>query len=247
MKFYLGTHQPHWLGLVDIPLMVSHNRLKQYKNKPRALGEWMQDSGGFTQLSMYGKWTFTDREYVKETRRNHNEVSNLSAAAIMDWMCEPVILKKTGLTVKKHQENTIQSYLDLIALDPDLPWMPVLQGWSLDDYMRHVDMYESAGIDLKSQALVGIGTVCRRQGTKEAARIIETLSGFDIKLHGFGVKLTGLQKVSNLLSSADSMAWSFAARKDKPLEGCSHKNCANCLKYALIWYEKVNLVCSNGR
>jgi hypothetical protein len=33
-----------------------------------------------------------------------------------------------------------------------------------------------------------------------------------------------------------SMAWSYAARRDPPRPGCtSHKNCANCLRYAAKW------------
>jgi len=41
------------------------------------------------------------------------------------------------------------------------------------------------------------------------------------------------------LTSADSMAWSFWARYDAPLEGCTHQSCANCRIYALQWREKV--------
>ena len=32
------------------------------------------------------------------------------------------------------------------------------------------------------------------------------------------------------------MAWSIAARYDKPLPGCrGHKHCGNCRRYALRW------------
>lgn len=38
----------------------------------------------------------------------------------------------------------------------------------------------------------------------------------DLRLHGFGIKRTALASaiVRNLLHSADSMAWSFAARRE---------------------------------
>jgi hypothetical protein len=37
-------------------------------------------------------------------------------------------------------------------------------------------------------------------------------------------------------ASADSMAWSYAARCEPPMRGCAgHKNCANCLRYAANW------------
>jgi hypothetical protein len=36
------------------------------------------------------------------------------------------------------------------------------------------------------------------------------------------------------------MAWSYAARRQPPLPGCTgHKNCANCLSYATRWRAKV--------
>ncbi|HZN72722.1 MAG TPA: hypothetical protein VFC00_13720, partial [Micromonosporaceae bacterium] len=50
-------------------------------------------------------------------------------------------------------------------------------------------------------------------------------------------KTLGLIEYGDLLAPADSMAWSFEARRLKhPLPGCTrHRNCANCLRYALAW------------
>jgi hypothetical protein len=115
---------------------------------------------------------------------------------------------------------------------------PVLQGWQLPDYLRCVDLYQRAGVDLAAVPIVGVGSVCRRQGTKEAARIITALTERvpGIRLHGFGIKTTGLADYGHLLASADSMAWSYHARRRAPLPGhTTHKNCANCLPYALAW------------
>ncbi|MEV6227889.1 ATP-binding cassette domain-containing protein [Saccharopolyspora shandongensis] len=42
------------------------------------------------------------------------------------------------------------------------------------------------------------------------------------------------------LHSADSMAWSYAARRSPRLPGCTaHKNCANCPRFAFHWRERV--------
>lgn len=65
-----------------------------------------------------------------------------------------------------------------------------------------------------------------------------------LKLHGFGVKKAGLMKYGSMLQSADSMAWSYAARKrNGRCKNTSHhhnsKNCANCLTYALEWRERL--------
>jgi hypothetical protein len=56
-RFWLGTHMPHWLREVDVPLFISRNRLTRYKTLPRAIGPWALDSGGFTELQRYGRWT----------------------------------------------------------------------------------------------------------------------------------------------------------------------------------------------
>jgi hypothetical protein len=41
------------------------------------------------------------------------------------------------------------------------------------------------------------------------------------------------------LESADSMAWSFTARRENiRLPGCNHKNCFKCHTYAMQWYRK---------
>jgi hypothetical protein len=78
--------------------------------------------------------------------------------------------------------------------------------------------------------------VCRRQSTAEIAVIVTELDRRGLKLHGFGVKTGGLHLYGHLLTSADSMAWSYAARRALALPGCTrHKNCANCLTYATRW------------
>jgi hypothetical protein len=151
----------------------------------------------------------------------------------MDWMCEPWIVKSTGLSVEEHQSRTVASYLELRSLAPEQPFIPVLQGWEHRDYMKHIEMYQAEGVDLWSLPVVGLGSVCRRQHTDMVENLIAELQ--PMRLHGFGFKLKGLARVGGLLHSADSMAWSLAARKAEALSGCTHRNCANCQRYALLW------------
>jgi hypothetical protein len=220
--------------------MVSHRTLRRRKTIPPAQSEWFLDSGGFTELSMFGAWQTTEAEYIAAARRYRDEIGNLTYASPQDWMCEPFVVAKTGLTVQEHQCKTIENYLHLINAAPDVPWVPVLQGWTIGDYLRCVEMYDAVGVDLAAQPLVGLGSVCRRQNTSEAAFIIARLHQAGLhNLHGYGFKLGGLRAAGSRLASSDSMAWSFAARRDAPLPGCAHKNCANCERYALLWREKV--------
>ena len=195
---------------------------------------------------MFGDWQTSAEQYAQEVKLFGDEIGCLDRASIQDWMCEPYILKKTGLDVDEHQRRTIDSYKRLSDLAPEIPWMPVLQGYRLGEYLEHIEMYEKANVDLLSLPIVGIGSICRRQHTQEAESIIHRLASLGLRLHGFGFKLRGLERVAADLASADSMAWSFAARMEPPLAGHTHKNCANCAEYALGWYAKVMQRISNS-
>jgi len=239
-NFYLGTHQPHWLAFSDFPLFVSRRRLEDYKVLPIARSNWSQDSGGFTELSMYGEWTINIREYVKLTRRFRDEIGKMDWAAPMDWMCEPFILEMTKKNVLTHQRRTVLNYVALMEMAPDVPWIPVLQGWHPSDYLRCIDLYARYRVDLTKLPVVGVGSICRRQGEVRIAMLLEQLAGCGLKLHGFGIKLKGLELAANSLYSADSMAWSYTARRLPTQCGSkTHKNCANCYEFAEDWRDRV--------
>ncbi|MGR6921236.1 deazapurine DNA modification protein DpdA family protein [[Actinomadura] parvosata] len=243
MRFYLGVHHPNWLSTAGVPLFVSHRRLAGRKTMPRAHAPWALDSGGFTELSMHGRWLTTPVEYVRAIRRYACEIGRLEWVAPQDWMCEPGILAATGLSVNDHHHRTCENLATLrtlLARTPvtaDVNVIPVLTGWTLRDFERHYTMWGRYGVDLEAEPLVGLGTVCRRQHTAEIGHIVKTFA--HLNLHGFGVKIGGLERYGDRLLSADSMAWSYAGRRTFP--GCtpSHKNEANCLRFALAWRERL--------
>ncbi|HEY3004175.1 MAG TPA: hypothetical protein VGJ44_17650 [Kribbellaceae bacterium] len=242
VEFFLGTHQPGWLRDSAVPLFVSDRRLRGYKKLPKATNRWALDSGGFTELSAHGSWDQgpTPRQYTDRVRRYSDEIGNLAWAAPQDWMCEPWILVKTGLALGEHLRRTVGSFVQLRELAPDLPFIPVVQGWRPEDYLACVDLYAAAGVDLSASPVVGLGSVCRRQATNEAVAIIDALHSVGVRrLHGFGFKVLGLRRCGQRLTSADSMAWSIEARRNAPLLGCRHRNCANCPRYAYRWRERV--------
>lgn len=239
LRFYLGTHRPNWLWTMhDVPLFVSHRVLRDRKSRfPRATTPWALDSGGFTELNLFGKWETTPQQYVNAVRRYDSELCHLEWASPQDWMCEPWVVARTGLTVAEHQARTVENYLTLRDLAPDLPFIPVLQGWELDDYHAHADAYAAAGVDLTVEPVVGIGSVCRRQATGQIAGIFDSLYTRGIAMHGFGVKSEGLALYADALVSADSLAWSYQARKRARagIHGCDKSTCANCQHFALEW------------
>lgn len=270
--FLLGTHQPGWLAKPEIaaervPLFVSDRRLRGYKTLPRAAAPWAVDSGGFTELQKYGRWTVSPAEYVARLRRYRDETGNLIWAAQQDWMCEPVIINGgvangqrfvgTHLSVPEHQRLTVLNYGHLLDLAPDLDIVPVVQGSTPEEYEQCRELFwRLLRIDLATLPRVGVGSVCRRQGTREVAAIIRRLRAGGLhRLHLFGFKTLGLVQHRHLLTgrdSADSLGWSDTARKLRrpALPQCvragRHRNCANCLPFALTWRRAV-LAAAAGR
>lgn len=238
MRFYLGTHMTNWLALVDVPLFISDRRLAGRRDLPVARAPWALDSGGFTQLQLHGGWPpDAAKLYAERVDRYRAEIGRLAWVSPQDWMCEPHMIERTGLSVRDHQEHTIANYLELRPLIPEV--VPVLQGWRLAEYLTCLDLYRSAGVDLTAQPVVGLGSVCRRQDTTEIETIVRELHRAGLALHGYGVKTNGLASYGRLLASADSMAWSFRARRTEPMPGRTHRSCANCLRYALRWRDNV--------
>ncbi|GAA2484918.1 hypothetical protein GCM10010406_21460 [Streptomyces thermolineatus] len=251
-RFYLGA-PPAWVRYTDVPLFISNRPLSKLRRLHRARGPVAIDSGGFSELDAHGSWEHgpTPRKYIQQVQRYRDEIG-IAWAAPQDWMCEPWIVAKTGLSVEEHQRRTVANYLELRSIDDTAPIIPVIQGWTLADYHRCVDLYDRAGVDLTREPVVGIGSVCRRQASSEAAALVYSLTvQAGLRLHGFGFKIDGLREVGHLLASADSMAWSSRGRREPA--GCDyrapgsrgpHKNEANCLRYALAWRQRVLAACA---
>jgi hypothetical protein len=200
--FFLGTHRPNWLAQLDVPLFVSRARLVGYRTLPRARGPWALDSQAFSELSRHGRWTIAPRQYAGEVRRFRDEIGGMVFASAQDWMVEPHIRALTGKSTADHQRLTVENYLDLLGLAPDLPWAPVLQGWEGHEYLDHAAQYARAGVALERLPVVGIGSVCRRQTVDAVRGAVQELAGAGVRLHGFGLKTTGLALFGGLFASA---------------------------------------------
>ena len=213
--FYVGLHQPSDAFRFE-RACVSINRLGVRK-KPLGCPDVLVDSGAFTELERHHRYRHPVSHYAAQLRRlkSHGTVE-VTAAVAQDYMCEPAMLKRTGLTIEKHQRLTLERYDRLLGCDTaGIPILPVLQGFSPEDYVRHLYAY---GLRLPFGAWVGVGSVCKRNG--DPRQVVDVLAAIhrerrDLRLHCFGVKQTALLHagVRDLLWSADSMAWSYSARK----------------------------------
>jgi hypothetical protein len=218
-RFYVGVHHPRlaWpLTLRGFRVCVSANVLRGRAYGVPFLGSdepWLLDSGAFTQVALQGGFSQSPSAYAAMIRQFAG--TGLIAASTQDYMCERLALKATGLTVARHQVLTIERFDAIRDAGTDrVHLLPVLQGRSPDDYRRHLEGY---GDRIGRGAWVGVGSLCKRQGDPALiAAILDAilLDRPDLRLHGFGCKRTSLldPQVRRRLASADSMAWSYAAR-----------------------------------
>jgi hypothetical protein len=212
-RFFVGLHaiaKSFWLDST----FISANRL--WEGNHVILSEaWVMDSGSFTEVTTYGGYRYDESAYAEVIKR-HSNSRGLLAAVAQDYMCEDWVLNKTGLTVAEHQRLTILRYQRLMECDVGgVLIIPVLQGYEPQDYVDHLRAY---GNLITPGMWVGVGSVCKRQGDPVyIRRVLDAIlhERPDVKLHGFGVKLTSLRvrEIADALYSADSMAWSFAARR----------------------------------
>jgi hypothetical protein len=242
MHLLLGTHQPSWLARTTSPLFLSFTRLISYQGPPRARGAWALDSGAYTELSAYGSWRWNGRRYAEQVQHFARSSGGLQWATIQDWICSPLVLTKTGLSIQQHQRRTVQSLCELRRYAPEVNWLPVLQGWGLQSYMQHIAMYKAAGFRLEDEHLVGVGSVASRQTDPMLPLLFSELQSKGLALHAFGLSILGLERVHRSIASADSMVWSFIARRRQlKHSACKqhHKVCNNCLVFALWWRQQI--------
>lgn len=249
MSFLVGIPEPSWAHRFE-EVFISIARLRRRKAAflpPRR--RWAMDSAGFTEVALNGGYQTSPATFAEEAADWVTRVPGCCFVASQDFMCEPFVLAKTGLTVPEHQRLTVDRFDAISARWAQLvgdgpPILPVLQGYMPDEYLRHLEDY---GDRIGHGAWVGVGSVCKRQGNISLIR--ELLGAIkrerpDLRLHGFGVKITALQDplIREQLFSADSMAWSFEARKvgqrERQLTGSTQRS-PNNWREAQAFVERV--------
>ncbi len=214
MRFFVGLHQPSDAQHFDAAF-VSVNRLRNRKG-PFAVGDWIMDSGAFSTIATHGGYPHPVEEYAAHIKRWKSN-GNMLAAVSQDYMCEPAMLAKTGLTIADHQRLTIERYDALLQCETGCYIMPVLQGYAPEDYVSHIRQY---GKRLKHGAWVGVGSICKRNASP--CLILDVLIAIkterpDLRLHGFGLKTTALAHgtIRACLETADSNGLEFCSSPER--------------------------------
>jgi hypothetical protein len=181
---------------------------------PNSVKRLFLDSGGYSFFTKWGKYPFSVEEYVSFVNTIVNEFP-VTEVAIMDYPCEPDVNRQNLKTNKERIDMTIQNALECIDYDPTLPWVPVVQGYTLQEYLYCIQEYKNAGLYDDDFHLWAIGSLCARKKIGGIRHIITNLSKV-IKwpIHTFGMTITALRdaQIFFAIHSSDSGAWSFNAR-----------------------------------
>lgn len=175
-----------------------------YRFKPFFGWRWL-DSGGYNLLNIYGYYPFSVINYA-------NLVAYLQPHfyATMDYSLEPSITRLSNLETNESRiQATVAAAIELVEWENQLPGklVPVIQGYSLSEYLFCLELYREAGLIRQYMA---VGSMCRR---RNSAVLGELISGIHRaaqeygceRLHFFGLKLSpDLIKHEDMIWSRDS-------------------------------------------
>ncbi|MEU4220372.1 DUF6884 domain-containing protein [Actinoplanes sp. NPDC026623] len=247
LSVWIGADVNAFWWSTPTPVLVSYDRLRDLVGLPVATAPWVLDSGGYQELVKHRGWTVSGSQYTADIRRYRTEIGRLVWAAAQDWPASPTALRATGLTEFEHQIRTTVSAAQLRAADTGVHILTVVTGTTPAGYLRHLDMYRRAGIDLHSEPLVGVGALLGRP-PGEAAQIVEMLHAAGLhRLHLFGGKGRLLEAVGDLVTSIDSAGWSDDMRRRADL--CPHglvKWERNCPQAAREWAHRQRVLAAGA-
>ena len=216
---------------IGAPVLVSANALSVWRTDRLGLRRWqgfsrrnlhlvaqhpvMLDSGGFVAAVRYNGWEWTVPQYMALCA-----AAPWTRFASMDWCVEPEVAHDRD-AVWDRISGTVRLNRDCLREARHLGiadrFMPVIQGWQVDDYLRCIDLM----FDLDPFPVVGVGSMCRRQveGPTGILQVVheldQALGDSRVKLHLFGLKSQGMAEVRAhpRVFGFDSQAYGVTARQ----------------------------------
>jgi hypothetical protein len=226
MRFYFTVHPsdltrgrllPGTHGLLVASSLWRNGRLRVRRPPAGVLASLALDSGGFTAARKWGEYPWSVADYARWARILVAE-RPVDWVATMDYACEPGVNRQTWATNRQRIAATVAQARRCLDAAPALPWLPVVQGYTVEDYAACIAHYQTAGIPL---AYAGLGTMCGRP-VREARRILRTLGLWypQIRWHVFGLHLGVLRDdlAAAAVASWDSYAWNWG-------KGAKHDAC----------------------
>jgi hypothetical protein len=145
-------------------------------------------------------------------------------------------------------ERTVENLLKYSKRYDWVPWLPVIQGWcgKPESVRRCIDLYRKHGV-LEEFSYFAVGNLCVEDRGDVIYRTVKIVREElpDVKIHVFGLKLNALRRVSGLIDSFDSLAWSMAVDSSVKKDPSGRYMCRNMeerRRYFERWLEKVRRI-----
>ena len=240
---------------LDAPVLVSANALPVWDTDALGLRHWRGfghrnlhfvaersvtlDSGGFVAAVRYRGFEWSVGQYMALCA-----AAPWTRFASMDWYVEPEVagaheevLDRVSGTVRLNRD-CLREARRLGVADR---FMPLIQGWEVDDYLRCLDLM----FDLDPFPVVGVGSMCRRhvEGPTGILQVVheldKALGDSPVRLHLFGLKSQGMAAVRAhpRVASFDSQAYGVAARQNARKAGV-RKTDAFVAREMERWYRR---------
>ena len=177
---------------------------------PETVERVILDSGGFSFFSRWGDYPFTLEQYL-DLVYYIKDIHPLFRVVTLDYPCEPEIDRSQLMTNEERINKTVSNTVRCFDSDNTLPWLPVIQGYTIQEYLSCIDKYKDAGVMSDYWA---IGSICSRKGSPYQIRnILATIKKHheSKKIHSFGLSLKYLAdpQVFHSIYSSDSSAWNW--------------------------------------
>lgn len=217
--FFFGLHPtwqqyrwlPHGLNVMFsasayVPRFLKDGAWPRWRFFSFAGLRWL-DGGGYNLLNQFGEYPFTVANWL-----NLVAMTNPHHYATLDYPCEPDISRQLGLMSNQQRiEATVQKARECLDYDEmvQAQAVPVIQGYSLDEYRYCIDLHAQAGTIREYMA---VGSMCRRLSSAELNVLIpgihEHARQAGVKrLHFFGLKVDrALDDLREFIYSRDSAA-----------------------------------------
>lgn len=158
-------------------------------------------------LNRYGDYPFSTEQYM-----NLVCILRPHYYATLDYPCEPEISRRLGMMTNKERiKATVRNARLALDAHPMLGncsrCVPVIQGYTLDEYKRCIELHADAGT---LEDYMAVGSMCRRISNKELHELIPGIAeyarqGNVTRLHFFGLKLSpNLSDLKEFIYSRDS-------------------------------------------
>jgi hypothetical protein len=163
------------------------------------------DSGGFSWNRDHCGYPFSVEQYAELAVR-----LNATFVATLDLPCEPGVNRYAHSTNEERIRRTVQQAVVASELFPNLLWVPVIQGYTVDEYLSCIDLYREVDA---VRPYMAVGSLCTRNSAGKTWEVLRAIRARipGVRLHGFGVSLALLKdrRIRTALWSADSQAWRF--------------------------------------